>query len=1495
MSNGCLYYGRGIRPVINSNGQNKIKQIFNLITLLMTNKLVPLILFLVFCVIPCFGNEAESNESDLIKRIAEACVSGIHEPAECSLLLQGSEKYGLSELANLATIRESRTLDVGNKHMIAAAQALLQYAEKAFGEGSYQAIVCRRSYITATSATDGSKAREHAKKNADLAKKLSAQNPTNDQYKILELLARLERIASTDPFDEDSPENWKEIRLVTKEALPFLRNWISDPEHIELRILIHQLNSRNTTYQDYVNVYLLDSIFQDQTIGDVFIDFDNYLTPAIESCKEFYGDNDVRVLTTELVLLETQMASQTKDYESLHSRMKEIQDILTNYCPQNDISPVNVELLKWDCDIAYGQNMYELMSPLPLLQKVADFYGEDSEMYLVYLSRIMYQQLVVDPDRAASLCNDIRTLAEKIYSSDSDEYGYFMLNMFHAIQSLSEQNPELLQDYVTDICNYYRNHHHSTWLSISTGRNLAIYLHNLLLNSNLAYEMYNISFNDLSRITSKKSALYAYGYYDLAYAQLNATDPAINSLAENSFKECLKLFDNCQMSSEHIYFYLAELLFSHNKYDEAIKTLRQGIARCNPSEGNPWRCHMQLCLGSYGLFYPNVSLSQSEIDNLFNEGISTFLKQENHDGIFLQGFKIIGDYYLMKRRYNDAEKYYQQGIEYAESHYGNTERMEYIDLISDLSALYLNELQEKDKAEQLIEGKIKALKNDPYFNRYDLLLDLLWSQYYLIRNKSDIMLVTATLQSIQQEALSIIQRGGNDEQLSMNLLKPFIYEYGEFFNSFGRIMRMADEVSTTDEAINQEAEYYRQSFHQIRDSMKAQFPPTFNYVEEHLQKNNSDYINDSETCRLYNAIYRYYLAIENDTTRGEFYLQKLIQSDNFINRYRGLHELAALRLVQHRNEDAIQLLLQVKSIADQQPIAMSSPEDKALFNSELASAYYNSGQYEKAIAPAQDYFHYKQLIIQQNFDLLTQSEREQFVNEQGGSGSEFLLALLPHFPKRLSSVSYDAQLAQKGLLLRASERIKVFMQHSQDPRLVEQMDSLSCLNTILKSMTIEAEVKHKDFSEYQPEYMKLRQQIEALERVINRQAMEAMGASSTPDWKQLQQVLHKGEAAIEFIVTDSIGALVLLPQGEPLYIPLSQSDHLWQDLQDIKGQSAIRKAKALYEDDRFHLYERIWQPIDDVLKDVDVVYFSPTGFLNDLVFSAIKLNSQQYLSERYELHQMLSTGDLIDLRKNAPATKPQNATIIGGIYYSPSQEQLAQSTPAAIEDERGAIVEDEETFGYLPFTLNEVKTLSRIFSNNGLNTKLGSGFEPTEESLIALNNNSPHVLHLSTHGFFVAQEDVESNKFLSRFPMSMISSMQRCGLALVDANRTWEGATDQPENNDGIITANEVALLDLSSTRLAVLSACQTAVGEYNGEGVFGMHRGFKQAGVKSILATMWNVNDKSTARFMELFYERWLTGNPMQQSFNEAVNELRKEYPSPYYWAPFVLMDAEN
>ena len=135
--------------------------------------------------------------------------------------------------------------------------------------------------------------------------------------------------------------------------------------------------------------------------------------------------------------------------------------------------------------------------------------------------------------------------------------------------------------------------------------------------------------------------------------------------------------------------------------------------------------------------------------------------------------------------------------------------------------------------------------------------------------------------------------------------------------------------------------------------------------------------------------------------------------------------------------------------------------------------------------------------------------------------------------------------------------------------------------------------------------------------------------------------------------------------------------------------------------------------------------------------------------------------------------------------------------------------------------------------------------------------------------------------------------MQRSGIALSGAEDTWRGITDSPDNNDGIVTAAEVAEFDLKGTGLVALSACETALGDFSFEGVFGLQRGFKQAGVQSLLVSLWSVNDDSTSLFMTKFYESLLAGHSRQQSWRDAVTSVREKFPEPYHWAPFILLDG--
>ena len=222
------------------------------------------------------------------------------------------------------------------------------------------------------------------------------------------------------------------------------------------------------------------------------------------------------------------------------------------------------------------------------------------------------------------------------------------------------------------------------------------------------------------------------------------------------------------------------------------------------------------------------------------------------------------------------------------------------------------------------------------------------------------------------------------------------------------------------------------------------------------------------------------------------------------------------------------------------------------------------------------------------------------------------------------------------------------------------------------------------------------------------------------------------------------------------------------------------------------------------------------------------------------------------------------------------------------EENRGVV---RQHFRYLPFTAKELDDITK--SLEGVKHKTLRQQGATEEAFRNLCADSPELLHLATHGFFLSTE-AEAMKvpFMRKFPSAIGSAMQRSGIALANAEQSWSGKADLPEDSDGILTASEVASLNLRNTRLVTLSACETALGGYNFEGIHGLTRGFKQAGAKSLLVSLWSVNDRSTSLFMSSFYHEWIKTGDRHSAYKKAIESVRASYPAPFYWAPFILLD---
>ena len=135
----------------------------------------------------------------------------------------------------------------------------------------------------------------------------------------------------------------------------------------------------------------------------------------------------------------------------------------------------------------------------------------------------------------------------------------------------------------------------------------------------------------------------------------------------------------------------------------------------------------------------------------------------------------------------------------------------------------------------------------------------------------------------------------------------------------------------------------------------------------------------------------------------------------------------------------------------------------------------------------------------------------------------------------------------------------------------------------------------------------------------------------------------------------------------------------------------------------------------------------------------------------------------------------------------------------------------------------------------------------------------------------------------------------RSGLVLAGGNHAWrKGRPARPDIEDGILTAYEISQLDLSHTELVVLSACETGLGDIQGnEGVYGLQRAFKIAGAKYLIMSLWQVPDYQTQQLMSSFYRFWLDEKmTIPNAFRAAQKSMRKKFKDPFFWAGFVLVE---
>ena len=320
----------------------------------------------------------------------------------------------------------------------------------------------------------------------------------------------------------------------------------------------------------------------------------------------------------------------------------------------------------------------------------------------------------------------------------------------------------------------------------------------------------------------------------------------------------------------------------------------------------------------------------------------------------------------------------------------------------------------------------------------------------------------------------------------------------------------------------------------------------------------------------------------------------------------------------------------------------------------------------------------------------------------------------------------------------------------------------------------------------------------------------------------------------------------------------------------------------------------IWKPMEKHVVGKRTIYYIPSGILHQIALESIPMGDGSLLGEHYNFIRLTNAREVGRYRNNISISPKSTALLYGGLKYTlddaTMQIAAAKYNLPLLYTMRGTLRGDS-IFHELPHALEEVTGTKKILDKQGVRAEVMSGADGTEESFISLDGKAPQILHLSTHGFYYTPEQATEVAYLNGYNDAMALS----GLILSGGNAAWLGK-ELPKNVlGGVLTANTIARLDLKGIDLLFLAACQTGNGKVTPEGIYGLQRAFKKAGVKTIVMSLWDVDDKVAKEFSVSFYEE-LTKNgwDKRKAFEKAKSRIRKmeDYKEPFYWAGFVMLD---
>lgn len=501
---------------------------------------------------------------------------------------------------------------------------------------------------------------------------------------------------------------------------------------------------------------------------------------------------------------------------------------------------------------------------------------------------------------------------------------------------------------------------------------------------------------------------------------------------------------------------------------------------------------------------------------------------------------------------------------------------------------------------------------------------------------------------------------------------------------------------------------------------------------------------------------------------------------------------------------------------------------------------------------------------------------------------------------KLVKCGYDATLFSKGILFNLTKDMSELILESKDAHLMQLYKDIK-INHQKLQMLYEKPIAERLLN------------TDSLEAATRKMEQELIGKSKVYgdftkniniNWKDVRNKLGNNDVAIDFVSFP-------LNQDSTMYIAyVLQKGMTAPKMIPLFEERQLKKDKMLYKNT--YAGKLIWEHLSAYLEGKENVYFAPSGELYNIAIESIPhWDGKCRMSDKWNMYRLSSTRELALIKDKK---KIRHASVYGGVKYDTQEEALIADSRKYQKKRNLSFTPTYQLADslnmrsgvrYLPATREEAIKIDNTLTQKHINVVLKIDDYATEGDFKNLDGKKDNLIHIATHGFYWTEREA---KYMDNINFLMANNsikymedkaLTRSGLLFAGANNTLSGKHLPEGVDDGILTANEISKLDLRGADLVVLSACQTGIGEIKGDGVFGLQRGFKKAGVQSILMSLWKVDDEATMLLMTQFYKNLTSkvGMSKHEALKQAQKYVReydgKKYQDPYYWAAFILLDA--